>query len=144
MSLGSKVWIYWEKKRWTKLFKVLGIVNTDIIVDTRNDLVTFWNTYVKLYYCHTKNTNISYLETTNDLAKNPTDKPINEEIPMPLDYLEPEKPYWQEWLGKNYFTNDFIEKMADIFINYKERIDYNLIFKLRHDRIIIIFKDPFK
>lgn len=35
---------------------------------------------------------ISYLKITNNLAKNSTNKSVNEEIFMPLNYLESEKP----------------------------------------------------
>ena len=41
LSLGSEVRIYREKKGWTGPFKVLGIADSDIIVDTRNGPVTF-------------------------------------------------------------------------------------------------------
>ena len=84
MSFGSKVRIYQEKKGWTGLFKVLGIANANITVDTGNGPVTFQNTHVKPYYRHTEDTDISYLETINDLAENPIDKLANEEISMPL------------------------------------------------------------
>ena len=60
LSLNSKVWIYQEKKGWTGPFKVLGIANADITVDTGNGPVTFQNTHVKPYYCHTEETDISY------------------------------------------------------------------------------------
>ena len=46
---------------------------------------------MKPYYFHTKNTNISYPETINNLAKNPRDKLANKEILTLLDYLELEK-----------------------------------------------------
>lgn len=92
MSLSSKVWIYQEKKGWIGLFKVLGIADVDITIDMRNNLVTFQNMYMKPYYCHIKDTNISYLETINNLAENLIDKSVNEEIPMPVDCLKPEKP----------------------------------------------------
>ena len=35
-------------------------------------------------------------------------------------------------------------KTADIFISHRERNDYELALKLRHDRIITTFGDPFK
>ena len=47
---------------------------------------------MKLYYCHTENTDISYLETTNDLAENSVDKPTNKEITTLFDYLKLKKP----------------------------------------------------
>lgn len=88
MSLGSKVWIN-QKKRWTGPFKVLSIANIDIIVDMGNGLVTFQNTHIRLYNCQTKEININYLETVNSLAEILLDKPANEEISIPLDYLKP-------------------------------------------------------
>lgn len=48
--------------------------------------------YIKLYYYHIIDINISYLEITNNLVKNPTDKPINKKIPILFDYLESKKP----------------------------------------------------
>lgn len=87
MSLSSKIWIYWEKKGWTGPFKILGIANANIIVNTGNVPVTFWNTYVKLYYCYTKVIVISYLEITKDLMENLAYKPGNKEIYMSLYYL---------------------------------------------------------
>lgn len=36
--------------------------------------------YIKPYNCYIKKTNISYLETTNDLAEKPTNKSTNKEI----------------------------------------------------------------
>lgn len=47
--------------------------------------------HVKLYYCHTKNIDINYLKIINDLIENLVDKVANQEIPMPLNYLELEK-----------------------------------------------------
>lgn len=41
--------------------------------------------HVELYYCHTKNTNISYSEITNDLGKNLVDKLANNKILILLD-----------------------------------------------------------
>lgn len=58
-----------------------------------NDLVIFCNTYIKLCYYHLKDTNISYLETTNHLAKNSTDKLVNKINFTLLNYLEPKKLY---------------------------------------------------
>ena len=136
LSLGSEVRIYREKKGWTGPFKVLGIADADITVDTGNGLVTFQNTHVKPYHCHTKDTDISYPETTNDLAENPADKAANKEIPTPLDYLEPERPRRQGRLQKSHFTNNLIDKTANIFISHRERTDYELALKLRHDGII--------
>ena len=56
-----------------------------------NCLVTFQNMFIKLCYYYLDDTDISYLEITNDLVKNPVNKFTNEEIPMPDDYLEPKK-----------------------------------------------------
>ena len=53
---------------------------------------------MKPYYYHIEDTDISYPETSNDLAENLVDKFVNEEIPTPLDYLEPKKPCRREWL----------------------------------------------
>ena len=144
LSLGSKVWIYREKKGWTGPFKVLGIADSDITVDTGNGPITFRNTHVKPYHRHTKDTDISYSETTKDLAENPADKAANEEIPTPLDYLESERSCRRGQPRKSHFTNDLIDKTANIFINYRERADYKLALKLRHDEIITISGNPFK
>lgn len=46
--------------------------------------------YIKPYYCYIiEETDISHLETTNNLAKKPKDKLANKEILMPLDYPKP-------------------------------------------------------
>lgn len=79
-------------KRCIRLFKVLGIADINIIVNMGYELVTFWNTHVKLYNCQIKKTSISYLKTANDLAKISINKPTNEEISTPLNYLESQKP----------------------------------------------------
>lgn len=41
---------------------------------------------MKPYYYYTKEINISYPETTNDLVEKYEDKPANKEIFIPLDY----------------------------------------------------------
>ena len=92
LSLGSKVWIYREKKRWTGPFKVLDIADTDITIDTENEPVNFRNMYVRPYNCQIEKTDISHPKTANNLAKISVDKSANEKIPMPLDYPEPQKP----------------------------------------------------
>lgn len=46
---------------------------------------------MKLDYCHTKDTDITYSKIINDCVENPADKPANKEILIPLDYLELEK-----------------------------------------------------
>ena len=91
LSLGSKVQIFQEKKGWTRPFKILGIADIDITVDTGNGPVTFRNTYVRPYNRQIKETDISHLETANGLAKIPVDKPASKEIAMPLDYPQPQK-----------------------------------------------------
>ena len=144
LSLRSKVWIYREKKGRTELFKVLGIVDTDITVDTGNKPVTFRNTHVRLYNCQTEETDISHAETANGLAEIPIDKPANEEIPMPLNYLESQKPHQRERPWISHFTNDFIDKTATIFISHRKRVDYELALQLRHEGIITTPKDPFE
>lgn len=63
---------------------------------------------------------------------------------MPLNYLELEKSRQQERLRKSYFTNNFIEKMANIFINYKKHVNYKFALKLRHNKRISTLKDLFK
>lgn len=92
LSFDSEVWIYREKKWWTGQFKVLGIVDTDIIVDTGNRVVTFWNTHIRPYNCWIKETDIINLETVNHLAEILVDKPVNEEIPMLVDYPKFQRP----------------------------------------------------
>ena len=99
---------------------------------------------MKPYYYHTKDINISYLETTNDLAENFVDKPTNKAISMPLDYLEPEKPRRRGRLRKSHFTNNLIDKTADIFINYRKHADFELALKLKHNGIITTPGDLFK
>ena len=66
--------------------KILGIINVNIIIDIENSLVTFWNTYMKLYYFYIEDTDISFPETTKVLAKNLANKPANKEILMSFDY----------------------------------------------------------
>lgn len=66
----------------------------------------------------------------NDLAEKLINKLANEKNFMPFDYLKPPKPYWQEWSPKKHFIIDFIDKIADIFISYKEFVDYEFVFKL--------------
>ena len=57
----------------------------------RNELVIFQNIHVRLYICQTKEIDINHPGMANGLAKIPVDKPANEEIPMPLDYLKPQR-----------------------------------------------------
>ena len=144
LSLGSKVRICREKKGWTGLFKILGIANADITVDTENGPVTFRNTHIRLYNRQTKETDISYLEIANGLAEIPVDKSVNKKIPMPLDYPESQRPCQYQWLRKSYFTNDIINKMATIFISQRERIDYEFALQLQHKRIITTRGDLFE
>lgn len=104
--------------------KVLRIADTDITIDTRNGPATIPNTYVKPYYSYREESYIYYLEITNDLAKNLANKPINKEISMPFDYPEPQKLCSCEHLWKSHFINDFIDKIADLFISHREHADY--------------------
>ena len=99
---------------------------------------------MKPYHCHTKETDISYPETTNDLAEKPTDKPANKEVPTPLDHLKPQRPRQQGRSRKSHFTNDLMDEMADIFISHRECADYKLALKLRHDGIITTPGDLFE
>ena len=144
LNLGSEVQIYQKKKGWTGLFKVLGIAETDITVDTGNGLVTFWNTSVKPYHCHIEESDISYPEIINNLAKKSVHKLTNEEIPIPLDRLKPQRPRQQGWSEKSHFTNNLIDKTIDIFISDKECTDYELALKQRHDGIITTPGNLFK
>lgn len=99
---------------------------------------------MKPYYCYIENININHPETTNDLVKNPKEKPINKEISMLFKYLKLEKPCQQRQPGKNPFINNLINKTANIFISYRKYANYKLILKPKHDRIIIISKDFFE
>lgn len=47
---------------------------------------------MKLYYCHIKDINISYLEIINNLVENPIDKPANKKILILFDYLDFKRP----------------------------------------------------
>lgn len=99
---------------------------------------------MKPYYCHTEDTDISYLEITNNLSKKPVDKLANEEIPTLLDYLESKRPRQQKRSRKSQFTKNPINETVDIFINHKERVNYKFTLKLRHDGIITTPGDPLK
>lgn len=70
-------------------FKVLGIADADITIDTENELVIFQCIYVRPYNHYIKKNNISHLRMANGLAKIPIDKPANKEIYTSLDYSEP-------------------------------------------------------
>ena len=144
MSLGNKVWIYQEKKRWTELFKVLGIADANITVNTGNGPIIFRNTHVRPNNCPTKETNISDPEMANGLVEIPVDKSDNKEIPMLLDYPKPQRPYWRQQLWKNHLTNDFTDKMATIFINHRKQVDYELALQLWHEKIITTLGDLFE
>lgn len=124
--------------------KVLGIANADITVDTRNEPVTFHNTYVKPYNCQMEETDICYLEMTNGLAEICIDKSSNEEISMPLDYPEPRRLCWCVWPLEDYFITDFTNWIATIFISYGERANYELASQLWYEKIIITPRDLFK
>lgn len=95
---------------------------------------------MKPYYYYTKKTNISYPETTNNLAENPTNKHINEKICIPFDYLEFESSCQQKQSWKSHFINNFIDITADIFISNKECANYELALKLRYDGIMFFWK----
>lgn len=71
--------------------------------------------YIKPYYCHIEDINISYPEPINDLAKNLLNKLANEEIFMLLNYLKSEKPCQQRRPRKSHFTNSFIDKSRHIY-----------------------------
>lgn len=92
--------------------------------------------HVKSYYCHIKETDISYPKTKNDLAEKLINKPANKEIITLLDYPEPQKSCYQKQPQKTHSTNNLIKKTADIFISHRECADYKFTLKLRHDRII--------
>lgn len=100
--------------------------------------------HVKPYHCHIEDTNISYLKIINDLAENPVDKLAYKEIPTPLNYLEPERSCQQGRLRKSHFTNNFINKTVDIFISHRERDNYKLALKPKHNRIITTPRDLFE
>lgn len=48
--------------------------------------------HMKPYHCHTKETNISYPKTTNDLANKIVYKLANKKIFTPFYYAEYQKP----------------------------------------------------
>ena len=99
---------------------------------------------MKSYYCHIEKTNFSYSKTTNDLEKKCTNKPVNEKILTPFDYPESQRPYQQGRPWKSHFTNNIIDKTADIFISHKKPANYKLALQLRYDRIITTFRDFFE
>lgn len=100
--------------------------------------------HIKLYYYYTKDINISYLETKNNLAKNHINKFANKEILIPLNYLKFERPNCQSRQQKSYFTNNFIDKLADIFIIYQKCANFKFLLKLRHNKIISTLRNLFK
>ena len=103
---------------------------------------------MKPYHRHIEETDISYPETTNDpeekSADKPANKPTNEEILTPFDYPQFQRPRQRGRPQKSHFTNDFIDKTADIFISHKKRTNYELALKLRHDGIITTLGDIFE
>lgn len=123
-------------KEWTGPFKVLGIAETDTTIDIGNGPVTFRNTHIKSYHCHTEEIDINYPQTTNDIAQKPKDEFANEEIPTPLDHQKPQRPCQPGRSPKSYWTKNLMDEMTDIFISYRKRANYKLALKLRHDRII--------
>ena len=88
-------------------------------MDTRNGPVTFQNTHVK-----------PYNRLIEDTIINNPEKIADEKIFSPFDHPETEKPHQRGRPRKSHFTNDLMDKTADIFISYKERADYKLLLKL--------------
>ncbi len=82
--------------------------------------MTFQNTHIKLYN-----------RFTEDMVINTPEKTADKEIPTPLDHLETEKPRRRGRPRKSHFTNDLMDKMANIFMSHKECVDYELALKLR-------------
>lgn len=60
----------------------------------KNSLNIFWNIYIKPYYYHIKNINISYPKIRIDLAKNFINKSINKENFLPFNNLEYERSFY--------------------------------------------------
>ena len=89
--------------------------------------------YIKLYNYIIKDTIINNLE-----------KIIDEKILTLFNYLKTKKSCQQCQPQKSHFINDFINKMADIFISHRQYVNYKLALKLRHDRVIITPSDPFE
>ena len=77
------------------------------------------------------------------IINNP-EKTADIKISAQLDYLETEKPRQQGQPQKSYFTNNLMDKMADIFMNHRERADYKLALKLQYKGVITTPGDPFK
>ena len=102
-------------------------------MNTRNGLVTFRNTHVKPYNRPTEDMIINYPEKTAD-----------EEITVPLNHLEIEKPRQQGRPRKSHFTNDLMDKTADIFMSHRERADYKLALKLQYEGVITTPGNPFE
>ncbi len=75
---------------------------------------------------------------------NNPEKTVDEEIPAPLDHLETEKPRRQGRPRKTHFTNDLMDKTADIFMSHRERADYELVLKLRYEGVITTPGDLFE
>ncbi len=71
-------------------------------------------------------------------------KTVDEEIPALLDYLETEKSHRRGWPRKSYFTNNLMDKTADIFMSYRERADYKFALKLWYKRVITTPSNPFE
>lgn len=99
---------------------------------------------MKPYHSHIEETDITYFETTNNLAEIPVDKPANEEILMPIYHSNFQKLCQQGRSWKSHFTNNLMDKAIDILICHKKCADYKLALKLRHNKIIISFGDFFK
>ena len=72
------------------------------------------------------------------------EKTADKEIPAPFDHLETEKPRRRGRLRKSHFTNDLMDKTADIFMSHRERADYELALQLRYEGVITTPGDPFE
>ncbi len=88
-------------------------------MDMGNGLVTFRNTHVKPYNCPIEDT----------IINNP-EKIADKKILTSLKHLETEKLCQQRRPQKSHFTNDLMDKTVDIFMSYRERVNYKLALKL--------------
>lgn len=77
-----------------KNIESLDITKANIILDTRNNIVTFWNIYIKSYYYPIKETNINYLEIINILIEKLMNKSINKKFFILVNNSESQKSYW--------------------------------------------------
>lgn len=72
------------------------------------------------YNCQTEETDISYPETVNSLAKIPINKSANKKISTLLDYLEPQRSQQRGRPWKSHFINNFTNQTITIFIGHGE------------------------